>query len=76
MPEYTVSPAARNRIRLPNRRNAETAIVTTISTLDAQQWWAIESARIGTDWPGILKLHFEICDRLRAAHSSMWVLSS
>jgi hypothetical protein len=35
-----------------------------------RRWWAIESARVGSDWRSVLSLHFEISDRLRA--SSSW----
>jgi hypothetical protein len=40
-----------------------------------RRWWAIESARVGTDWRGLISLHFEICNRLQAI-SSAWASSS
>jgi hypothetical protein len=47
---------------------------TLSSTLDGCAWWRAESERIGTDWRGLISLHFQICNRLQAA-SSLWCSS-
>ena len=40
---------------------------TLSSTLDRRAYWD----RYGVDWRSVIKLHVEICDRLRAS-SSWW----
>jgi hypothetical protein len=32
-----------------------------------RQWWAVESARIGSDWRSLLDQHQEVLKRLRLA---------
>jgi hypothetical protein len=39
-----------------------------------RQWWAVESARAGSNWRSIFELHCEIIDRLRS--SALWASSS
>jgi hypothetical protein len=40
---------------------------TIPSTIDSREYWS----RRGVDWRSVIKLHVEICDRLRAS-SSWW----
>jgi hypothetical protein len=46
-------------------------VATLPSTVDWRAFWRVH----GTTWRGVIDLHFEICDRLRAASSS-WRRSS
>src|SRR5215471_8254050 len=34
---------------------------------DWRQWWAVESGRVGSDWPSVIGLHLTIVDQLRDA---------
>jgi hypothetical protein len=39
-----------------------------------RRWWAVQSQLDGTDWRGLISLHFDICTRLQAISSS-WASS-
>jgi hypothetical protein len=32
-----------------------------------RRWWRDEAARVGSDWPSVLKLHLGIVDSLRGS---------
>jgi hypothetical protein len=34
-------------------------------------WWAVETARVGSDWPGVLALHSEVIESWRARNRQM-----
>jgi len=35
-----------------------------------RRYWAAVSNRAGSDWPSLISLHFDICNRLQAARVS------
>jgi hypothetical protein len=45
--------------------------LTAASTANVREWWAAESARIGSNWHSLFELHCSIVDRLRS-NSSSW----
>jgi hypothetical protein len=48
----------------PHKHNSS---LTARSTTDWREWWAIESRRVGSDWPSVLGLHLSIVDSLRVS---------
>jgi hypothetical protein len=42
---------------------------TGTSPAEWRAWWAAETDRIGTNWRGLINLHFETCRRLQAISS-------
>jgi hypothetical protein len=51
--------------------------VTPVAPTDFhdREWWAQESARVGSDWSGVLETHFDALQRLgfiEPVRSSFW----
>jgi hypothetical protein len=46
-------------------------VTTTASSAEFRDraWWAHESRRRGSDWAGVINLHIQILDHLRAQHA-------
>jgi hypothetical protein len=42
--------------------------ITPPSTADARAFWAVESARLGTDWVSLLEAAAAVLDRLYERH--------
>jgi hypothetical protein len=43
---------------------------TGSSPSDWRHYWAAESIRLGTNWRGLIGLHFDMCNRLQAGRVS------
>jgi len=56
---------------------ARTSTSSTSSAVTAQapsrnrQWWQAEAARVGSDWRGVISLHWSVFRRLADAHGSV-----
>jgi hypothetical protein len=51
-------------------RGAGIAQSTGSSPSDSRHYWGDESMRDGSNWQGLIGLHFDICNRLQAARVS------
>jgi hypothetical protein len=58
-------------VNLSNSPTSHKPDVTVVSTgdnpADWRRWWAVESDRVGSDWPSVIGLHLTIVDQLRDA---------